>query len=34
MSEATAKNARILVPVLIGALITVAMGVYGANHRG
>jgi hypothetical protein len=34
MSQATTKNARILVPVLIGALITVAMGVYGANHRG
>ena len=34
MSDATAKNARILVPVLIGALITVAAGIYGANHRG
>jgi hypothetical protein len=34
MTEVTVKNARILVPVLIGAMITVAMGVYGANHRG
>jgi hypothetical protein len=34
MTEATAKNARILVPVVVGALISVALGVYGANHKG
>jgi hypothetical protein len=34
MTAATAKNARILVPVLVGTVITVALGVYGANHKG
>jgi hypothetical protein len=34
MSEVAAKNSRVLVPILIGALISVALGVYGANHRG
>jgi hypothetical protein len=34
MTDVTARNARILLPVLIGAMVTVAMGVYGANHRG
>jgi len=34
MTDVTAKNARILVPVLIGAAVAVALGVYGANHKG
>ena len=34
MTDVTARNVRILLPVLIGAMVTVAMGVYGANHRG
>jgi hypothetical protein len=34
MTDVTAKNARILVPVLIGAAVSVALGVYGANHKG
>jgi hypothetical protein len=34
MTETTARNARILVPVLVGALLTVALGIYGANHKG
>jgi len=34
MSEQTAKNARILGPILIGALVSVALGVYGNLHKG
>ena len=34
MTDVTAKNARVLLPVFIGAVVAVAMGVYGANHRG
>ncbi|GHJ47176.1 hypothetical protein Cs7R123_45180 [Catellatospora sp. TT07R-123] len=35
MSQAPARNsARLLLPLLIGALVSVALGVYGANHRG
>jgi len=34
MSEATAKNTRILVPILIGSLVSVALGVYGNLHKG
>jgi len=34
MSEETAKNARILAPILIGALVSVALGVYGNLHKG
>jgi hypothetical protein len=34
MTDVTAKNTRILVPVLIGAAVSVALGVYGANHKG
>jgi hypothetical protein len=34
MSEETAKNARILGPILIGALVSVALGVYGNLHKG
>jgi hypothetical protein len=34
MSEAAAKNTRLLVPILIGALVSVVLGVYGANHKG
>ena len=34
MTEATPRNLRLLVPVLIGALVSVVLGVYGANHRG
>jgi len=34
MSDVPAKNARVLVPVLAGALVSVALGVYGANHKG
>src|SRR5262245_7449767 len=34
MSHAAAKNARILVPILIGALVSVALGVYGSLHKG
>ena len=33
MTETTAKNTRILLPVLIGALVAVVLGVYGANHK-
>ena len=28
------NNTRVLVPILIGALVSVALGVYGANHKG
>jgi Family of unknown function (DUF6529) len=34
VTETNTRNARILVPVLVGALLTVALGVYGANHKG
>jgi len=34
MSNMTAKNARLLTPILIGALVSVVLGVYGANHKG
>jgi len=34
MTETTAKNARLLVPVFIGAAVSTALGVYGANHKG
>jgi len=34
MTEATAKNTRILAPILIGALVSVALGVYGNLHKG
>ena len=28
------NNARVLIPVLIGALVAVALGVYGGQHKG
>lgn len=34
MNDASAKNARLLTPILIGALVSVVLGVYGANHKG
>jgi hypothetical protein len=34
MNETTVKNARILMPVLIGALVSVFLGVYGNFHKG
>jgi hypothetical protein len=34
MTEATAKNSRVLVPVLIGCLVSVVLGVYGGVHKG
>jgi Family of unknown function (DUF6529) len=35
VTGATARsNARVLVPVLIGAAIAVALGVYGGQHKG
>jgi hypothetical protein len=34
MTDLPARNSRVLVPILIGALVSVALGVYGANHRG
>jgi hypothetical protein len=34
MSDTAVKNTRVLVPILIGALVSVALGVYGANHKG
>lgn len=34
MSDVTVKNVRLLVPVMVGVVISVALGVYGANHRG
>ncbi|HCT81221.1 MAG TPA: hypothetical protein DGT23_32565 [Micromonosporaceae bacterium] len=34
MNDATAKNARLLAPILIGAVISVVLGVYGASHKG
>src|SRR5215467_9371714 len=33
VTETTAKNTRILVPVLVGALVAVVLGFYGANHK-
>lgn len=32
--EAPARTSRLLWPVLIGALVAVALGVYGGNHKG
>jgi hypothetical protein len=34
MSDVTVKNVRLLVPIMVGAMVSVALGVYGANHRG
>lgn len=34
MSDAAAKNARLLAPILIGALVSVVLGVYGNLHKG
>jgi hypothetical protein len=34
MTDVTVKNTRLLVPVLVGAMVAVALGVYGANHKG
>jgi hypothetical protein len=34
VTGATAKNLRLVVPVLIGALISVVLGVYGGQHKG
>jgi hypothetical protein len=34
MSDLTVKNARLLTPILIGLLLSVVLGVYGANHKG
>jgi hypothetical protein len=33
-TETTARNSRLLVPVLIGCLVAVALGVYGGVHKG
>jgi Family of unknown function (DUF6529) len=32
--EGTRGNARVLIPVLVGALVAVALGVYGGQHKG
>lgn len=32
MTEANARNAKLLVPVVVGALVAVALGVYGHEH--
>jgi hypothetical protein len=34
MTAPTARNVRLLVPVLIGCLVSVALGVYGGLHQG
>jgi hypothetical protein len=34
MTDTTAKNARLLVPVLVGCLVSVVLGVYGGLHTG
>ena len=34
MSEGTARNAKVLGPVFVGALVAVALGVYGREHTG
>jgi len=33
-SPAATRASRVLVPLLIGALVTVALGVYGGQHKG
>jgi hypothetical protein len=34
MTAIPARNLRLLVPVLVGAMVSVVLGVYGANHKG
>ncbi|NUT04189.1 MAG: hypothetical protein HOV76_11975 [Hamadaea sp.] len=34
MTSTPAKSSRLLLPLLIGALVSVALGVYGGRHKG